>query len=340
MAGIFYAITRIGSHVNEVRQMPKQAPTADEVLEGDERDPITYLRAFDEEDSDSELYEFARLDHFGIVVAISRPGRRVEQSAARRVDGGADWQALVVELVRRSRAVVFQCTGPHESSGYMWELGQLIPGIDASLSANAGPLVEPTKLIGVIAGGKKGRRRYADWAALVEPVLDDPLPPVDQLPGKGKGSDIRAWVTFTDDWKPCIVPTKRVGNWYHPSIAVVMHPAAREALDDLAQSQRTAFRRLADEAGGDAIVQLSEAYQLIASRLLETQISFALELSGSGEHDTAKLFARDSLHVVEHHLKRHRRKQVIKRAKEVRSAVEAAASEARAAERDTEAGNS
>jgi ribosome-binding protein aMBF1 (putative translation factor) len=302
-------------------------PTAEEIRKVDKRDPVAYVRSFDHEIE--EQMTFGHLKTFvGPVIAVSRPGKRLKPFGAARLDGGENWKQRVKKLLRESCVVVYQCTGTNESSGYMWELSQLIPGLGGSPTKGSRPLVEPTKLIGMIEGGRKNERRYVDWAAMVQPALAGPLPPVDALPGKKKRRRVRAWVTFTEDWTPAIVPTDLVSDWYYPAAPVLLHAAARKPLDDLAQSQLTAHRRLAEGADADVTAQLEEAHKRFDRRLLEVQMGIPLEFAASGEVSSAVKLAKDNLHLAEYHFQRKQRKQrktIVKRAKEVLREVEAAA---------------
>jgi hypothetical protein len=98
--------------------------SADEVLAGDPRPPLVYLRSFDDDEGAAGL-EYSLSDVLGDVgpfVAVGRPGDKLPPlGVTRSYQRNEDWQSYVINLVDRA-ALVIMLAG--RTKWLAWELKQ------------------------------------------------------------------------------------------------------------------------------------------------------------------------------------------------------------------------
>ncbi len=123
----------------------------------------------------------AGLVDYGPMVAIGRPGEKIQTIGAERLYMREDrWQEQVEMLLRAAQIVIWQSG---DSKGAMWELAALVRQAD------------PQRILLVIPSPAKRPSRFQALRPLINAVLPKDLP---------DSRDDVSLVTFSDDWTPAL----------------------------------------------------------------------------------------------------------------------------------------
>lgn len=105
------------------------SPDAHELLLRDKRRPIFYLRSFDHDEpatanirSNAELDMVKAFKKIGPVVAIGKPGEKLQTLGAARTYVGHDWRNVILAMIRKASLVILR---PGHSDGFWWEVRQV-----------------------------------------------------------------------------------------------------------------------------------------------------------------------------------------------------------------------
>jgi hypothetical protein len=197
LAGSYWVIRRGKKHA---------AALADDVLVQDARPPILYLRSFNDEEDDSRLARFLRpgdhdiahstpawgpreqdamapiMSEIGPYVAIGKPRERLpELGAARTYVSDDDWQAKILDWMKRARLVIVRAGA---TEGLRWEVSQLVSH------------VKPTQVLVILPPRAEHYGAFRTWA---NAVLPSPLP--DAVPTE-------RLITFDRTWQPIVLPAR------------------------------------------------------------------------------------------------------------------------------------
>jgi hypothetical protein len=182
-----------------VRGKRHLAPTADEVMAGDPRPPVVYLRVFLDDPTGavghgayflpslSEEEQLARvMSRIGPFVAIGRPGDDLpELGAARLYVADSEWQERVTELMAKARLVVLRAG---DSDGFWWEVER------------AARRLRPEQIVFLVPHDVEA---YEAFRKRAQRHLKKPLP---DHPGTGRAGSLRGLIYFEPDWLPRFVP--------------------------------------------------------------------------------------------------------------------------------------
>ena len=183
------------------------AALADDVLVEDSRAPILYLRSFDDEEDDSHLGRFLLpgdrniahstpawgpreqdamapiMSEIGPYVAIGKPREPLpELGAARAYVSDDDWQAKILEWMKRARLVIVRAGA---TEGLRWEVGELV--------RNA----KPTQVLVILPPKAEHYESFSRWANHVLPSALPDAAPAERL------------VMFDQAWRPILLPAHR-----------------------------------------------------------------------------------------------------------------------------------
>jgi hypothetical protein len=212
------------------------AKDANAVRVEDPRAPVLYLRPFAIDSvlsrpigSDSSPTSTSQeedlveaLCDYGPVVAIGRPGEPLPTLGAARMYVDDDhWKERVSDLLAESSLIVL-VTG--DSPGLIWEVAQTVE------------LGKPSSLILFITNSKS---TYAAYVAMTSHLFPEQLPPIDIVfkrwgfIDRMLGVQIRAVVTFDDNWRPVLKPVSfqwKFWKYTKPTCRGAFTPSVRAAL--------------------------------------------------------------------------------------------------------------
>jgi hypothetical protein len=193
------------------------APDAEKVLEHDKRDPVVYLRPFDEDtrridalpvgkrnggrkiaNSSTPVSRERQLAHalkqIGPFVAIGKPGDALAPlGAARLYVADSDWQAKVDALLRRAAAIVL-C--PETSEGTWWEVMEVTRLVDRRrvLIIVPNPALRPLGYARIQALMQKTWQLPADCESADAFMFDAQGRPQPLVFGRSAASALRAFI--------------------------------------------------------------------------------------------------------------------------------------------------
>ncbi len=162
------------------------APGGAQALARDPRPPVLYLRSFAGERAISvEEEALARvMQPLGPFVAIGRPAESLPPlGASRFYVPGSDWQAFVLDLMRKSRLVL---VAAGETPGLGWEISRCVE------------LIEPKSLLILVPASAKTYEAFRAIAAREADLVLPALPKADRLGGDTTG--FQGVVHFDGDW--------------------------------------------------------------------------------------------------------------------------------------------
>jgi hypothetical protein len=178
------------------------APSGVDVLQNDQRPPVTYLRSFGKDQefvpgatswlgiptpTDEQLLANL-LQQIGPVVAIGQPGEDLPKlGAARFYVGNDNWKDEIQKLLERSAVVVLRAG---DTDGFWWEFRRTLKQ------------VAPTKVFIFLgppvagSGADAAREEYVQFAVKANESLPVPLP---------TDVDPPQLVTFGENWEPILL---------------------------------------------------------------------------------------------------------------------------------------
>ena len=187
--------------VNRVRKY--DAVHAAEVMAGDARPPVLYLRSFPADAIAArvtriQLGELATeeerlaevMEPIGPFIAIGKPGERLPELGASRIYVGDDqWQATVRDLMSRARLVVLRVGG---NGSLWWELEE------------ARKHLTPGRLLLCIPHDEP---QYTSFRRKAEDELQLHLPAFPS--GVARCGSLAGFIHFAEDWMPTFAPIRR-----------------------------------------------------------------------------------------------------------------------------------
>lgn len=190
----------IGGFFIIIRSLRLSAVDANYLLSTDERPPLIYLRAFDDDVHDRrqlnilalispaaavhswEAHVAGLLGHFGPFVAIGRPGEPLpELGASRMYVSDDEWKSKVYDLLKQCKLAVLR---GGRTEGLRWELGEIVT------------LLKPHQILLVMPNKSAQRKEFRVWA---NDVLPKPIPENANAP----------FMMFDDSWTPIPLPRQR-----------------------------------------------------------------------------------------------------------------------------------
>ena len=222
-----FGLFLIGIGINQMMRGRKIGQkTADELQAEDQRPPVVFLRAFYTEPKGiDDIFGFTKryqllpdvfgeyqgsrgqtlfashMNKIGPFIALGRPGEKFPgEGAGRKYVSDEEWKPTVKKWISKAALVVIWTRHPGDSSGFSWEMEQLIK------------LTGPTRILLILPSRLTEYKKFKNWA---DQILPRPLP--DKRPA--------SWLmTFYSNWEPQPLSLKKV----HKGLFAVLSPMLQQ----------------------------------------------------------------------------------------------------------------
>ena len=209
------------------------AVRANEKLLSDYRDPVLYLRSFEEDPITDKMARINRtqwdprteeqhlsaaLDQLGPCVAIGLPGEELpELGVARMYVSDDQWQSTINDLMIKAQAVVFRAAiRPGFGKGLMWEVER------------ATKLVKPERLLLIVT---RDQEKYEAFRKVAERFFPGPLP--EYRPPESVSGTMAGIIYFRPDWSAQLLGIRYGSVYVKMIIAARLQVALRPFFEQL-----------------------------------------------------------------------------------------------------------